>query len=115
MSTAPKRIDLYVAPDGKNPFRDWLSSIKDRRTQAKIDARIGRMRVGNFGDCKSVGEGVSELRIDYGPGYRVYFGRLGAEVVLLLGGGFKDKQEENIRKARKCWEEFKSRPKEEKK
>ena len=77
-------------------FTDWIGNLRDLRAIARIDARIGRLRLGNFGDAKSVGGGVSELRIDYGPGYRVYFTRRGEAVVLLLCGGDKDSQTRDI-------------------
>ncbi len=70
-------------------FSEWVNSLRDLRAVARIDARIGRLRLGNFGDAKSVGDGVSELRIDCGPGYRVYFTRRGEAVVILLCGGAK--------------------------
>jgi putative addiction module killer protein len=77
-------------------FTDWIGNLRDLRAVARIDARIGRLRLGNFGDAKSVGGGVSELRIDYGPGYRVYFTRRGEALVLLLCGGDKDSQGKDI-------------------
>lgn len=77
-------------------FTDWLGNLRDLRAIARIDARIGRLRLGNFGDAKSVGGAVSELRIDYGPGYRIYFTRRGEAVVLLLCGGDKDSQAKDI-------------------
>jgi putative addiction module killer protein len=81
-------------------FASWLSGLKDIRGRAKIAARVGRIRLsGHFGDCESVGGGVSEIRIAFGPGYRVYFCRRGAEVVILLGGGDKGSQARDIRAA----------------
>lgn len=77
-------------------FTDWIGNLRDLRAVARIDARIGRLRLGNFGDVKSVGGGVSELRIDYGPGYRVYFTRQSEVVVLLLCGGDKGSQARDI-------------------
>ncbi len=84
-------IDLleYIDEDGKNVFHNWLNLLKDRAAQACIRVRLNRIRLGNFGDCKSVGGGVSELRVDYGHGYRVYFGRDGIKIVILLCGGSK--------------------------
>ena len=78
---------------------DWINSLRDLRAVARIDARIGRLRLGNFGDAKSVGDGVSELR-DYGPGYRVYFTRRGETVVILLCGGAKGSQARDIERAK---------------
>ena len=77
METKEWEIREYLEPDGKYPSMNWLRSLKDVKARARIRARINRIRLGNFGDCKSVGSGVSEFRIDYGPGYRVYFGRVG--------------------------------------
>jgi putative addiction module killer protein len=81
-------------------FRDWLAALRDLRAVARIDTRIGRLRQGNFGDAKSVGDGVGELRIDYGPGYRVYFTRRGEKIVLLLCGGDKGDQTRDIARAK---------------
>jgi putative addiction module killer protein len=80
-------------------FRTWLRRLKDSNTVARIVARIRRMEQGNFGDTRSVGAGVMELRIDYGPGYRVYYVNRGAEIVILLSGGDKRTQQQDIRRA----------------
>lgn len=77
-------------------FRDWFGNLRDRRAKARIEARLARVRSGSFGDTKSVGGGVSELRIHYGPGYRIYFTRRGSKVVLLLAGGDKGSQQDDI-------------------
>src|ERR1700690_116500 len=84
--------------------RSLLATIA--RTVGVVRARLNRIRLGNFGDCKSVGGGVEELRIDFGPGYRVYFGRDGAAVVVLVGGGSKRTQTREIRTAQQCWKEY---------
>ena len=81
-------------------FRSWLADLRDRRAVARIAARIDRLKLGNPGDVKSVGDGVSELRIDYGPGYRLYFKRVGQEIVLLLCGGDKSTQDRDIQRAK---------------
>jgi putative addiction module killer protein len=81
-------------------FDDWLSALKDRKAVAKIVARIERLALGNPGDVKPVGEGISEMRIPYGPGYRVYYTQAGKEVVLLLCGGDKATQDKDIKRAR---------------
>ena len=73
---------------------------------AVIDARLARVRRGNFGDAKSVGDGVHELRIDFGPGYRVYFGREGSRIVILLCGGAKKSQQRDIATAKRYWKEY---------
>ncbi|WP_242632780.1 type II toxin-antitoxin system RelE/ParE family toxin [Thiothrix fructosivorans] len=80
-------------------FDAWLSSLKDKRAKAKIALRVGRAELGNFGDVEPVGEGVSEMRIHYGPGYRLYFTRRGEVVYLLLLGGDKSTQQRDIKKA----------------
>jgi len=80
-------------------FAKWLSKLPDRKTRAKVLVRIDRLALGNPGDVKPVGEGVSELRIDYGPGYRVYFVQRGKTVVVLLCGGTKGTQQADIRRA----------------
>ncbi len=99
-------VKLYTLPKGRAPFEKWIKGLKDIR--ARVNVKIARLRLGNFGDAKSVGEGVFELRIDYGPGYRVYFGRIRQTVVLLLCGGDKDSQAEDIQTAKSYWREFKS-------
>ena len=100
METQEWEIREYLRLDGKCPFRNWLRSLKDVNARARIRVRINRIRLGNFGDCKSVGSGVSEFRIDYGPGYRVYYGRVGEKLVLLLCGGSKKNQEKDIKLAK---------------
>ncbi|MBL8845449.1 MAG: type II toxin-antitoxin system RelE/ParE family toxin [Hyphomicrobium zavarzinii] len=80
-------------------FDKWLSALKDARAKAKITVRIDRLAAGNPGDVKPVGSGVSEMRIDYGPGYRVYYKQKGAELILLLMGGDKSTQEADIKSA----------------
>ncbi|MDP1554689.1 MAG: type II toxin-antitoxin system RelE/ParE family toxin [Hyphomonas sp.] len=81
-------------------FKDWLEALRDNNARIRIAARIRRMESGNFGDVEPVGEGVSEMRIHYGPGYRVYFVRRGQEVVVLLCGGDKSGQDRDIAKAK---------------
>ena len=81
-------------------FDRWLDILRDRKAQARIIARIVSAQHGNFGDCKALGEGVSEMRIDFGPGYRVYFMRRGETVYLLLAGGDKSTQARDIRRAK---------------
>lgn len=77
-------------------YADWFSQLRDRQARARIDVRIRRLSLGNPGDVKPVGEGVSELRIDYGPGYRVYFVQRGSTVIILLAGGDKRTQDRDI-------------------
>jgi putative addiction module killer protein len=80
-------------------FIDWFSGLSDIRAKVRIQSRIDRAGIGNFGDCSPVGEGVSEMRIHYGPGYRVYFAQRGFEVVILLAGGDKSSQPKDINRA----------------
>ena len=97
---------LLYHPGRSSPFSDWLGSLKDPRAVAIVRARLNRIRLGNFGDCRSVGGGVQELRIDYGPGFRVYFGRRSPFAVVLLVGGSKKSQAKDIETARKFWREY---------
>lgn len=102
-------IRHYVRSSGKNVFDEWLSQLADARAQAKIAVRINRVAAGNFGDCKPLREGVWELRIDWGPGYRVYYATIGRECVLLLCGGDKRKQKADIDRALEYLEDYKKR------
>jgi putative addiction module killer protein len=104
----PKEVVAFRARDGRVPFEEWLDDLKDKRAVARVLARLARVRLGNLGDCKPVGEGVSELRVDCGPGYRVYFGQKGRTLVVLLCGGDKRTQDQDIRLARQFWQEFKA-------
>ena len=79
----------YKKANGDEPLSDWLNGVRDKMAQARIRVRLRQVEAGNFGDCESVGEGVSELRVRVGAGYRVYFGRHGQTVVVLLCGGDK--------------------------
>lgn len=99
----------YLTEDGRSPFKDWLDRLRDLEARVRVRARINRVRVGNFGDSHALGGGVSELRIDYGPGYRVYFGRQGSTVVLLLCGGDKRTQSRDIALAQSYWAEYQRR------
>ena len=102
------KVVNYVTTVGKEPFTDWLHDL-DVSTRAVIRTKIARVRLGNYGDCKPVkgGAGIWELRIFYGPGYRVYFGRIGKELVLFLLGGDKGSQNRDIVKAKKYWLSYK--------
>ena len=96
----------YVTPAGCDPFGDWLNAMRDRRAAATILLRIRRLQRGLFGDCKPLGAGVSELRVDIGPGYRVYFGRAGEGIILLLCGGDKRRQHDDITQAKRYWSTY---------
>ena len=108
MEVQPREIQRYTTPDGKVPFSEWLDSLRDLKAKFKIDGRLDRVGTGNLGDYRSVGEGVYELRINYGPGYRVYFGQVGTTIVLLLIGGDKSTQEQDINKAKEYWTDYRS-------
>jgi putative addiction module killer protein len=99
----------YVDRSGKDVFDHWLSQLADARAQAKIAVRINRLAAGNFGDCKSLRHGLFELRIDWGPGYRVYYAMLGTVCVLLLCGGDKRKQSSDIERAFEYLKDYKER------
>jgi putative addiction module killer protein len=99
----------YRRVDGREPISEWLAAVRDRVAQARIRVRIRQLQAGNFGDCEPVGEGVLELRIHVGAGYRVYCARHGKAVVLLLCGGDKASQAVDIRRARELWSEWKRR------
>src|SRR5580692_10211777 len=104
----PKEVVVFRARDGRGPFEEWLNDLNDKRAVARVLARLARVRQGNLGDCKALGDGVSELRVDYGPGYRVYFGQQGRALVVLLCGGDKRTQERDIRLAKQYWQQFKA-------
>ena len=106
MSQLPIEVLEYLDEAQRNPFREWLEALRDREARARIRVRINRLRQGNFGDCKALGRGVSELRIDYGPGYRVYFGRQGEKIVILLCGGDKRTQSGDIERAQMRWQDY---------
>jgi putative addiction module killer protein len=102
-------IRHYVDRNGRDVCGRWLSRLVDARAKAKIANRINRLAAGNFGDCKGLTQGLCELRIDWGPGYRVYYASIGEACVLLLCGGDKRKQAADIERARKYLKDFKER------
>jgi len=102
-------IKIYRASDGCVPFESWLDALPDRIGRAKIRARLARVEAGNLGDCKPLRDGVQELRIDHGPGYRVYLSRQGPILVLLLCGSDKSDQSREIEKAIGYLNDWKSR------
>lgn len=103
MQTFLYDIEYYITETGKKPFKAWLEGLKDVSGRAKIRVRLDRVRLGNLGDNRSVGEGVRELKIDYGPGYRVYFALEGNRLILLLLGGDKSSQEMDVARAKEYW------------
>ena len=101
----------YVSPDGQDLFDGWFAAL-DPQAKAKITARLVRMKNGNFSNVKGVGEGVFEKKIDWGPGYRIYFGKDGKALIILLGGGSKARQDRDIQNVRERWKEYARRKKE---
>lgn len=108
-SSPMNEVRRYTTEFGLEVITEWLISLRDVRAKARITTRINRLKAGNFSDCKSLRGGVSELRVDYGPGYRVYFGKVGKSVVLLLCGGDKRTQDTDIDKAIEYLADFKKR------
>lgn len=102
-------IRIYTDAAGRAPFEEWLIALKDVQGRARIRARIARLQAGNFGDCKPLRDGVQELRIDHGPGYRVYLSRQGPVLVLLLCGSDKSDQDRTIKQALSYLADWKQR------
>jgi putative addiction module killer protein len=100
----------YETEDGRCPFAEWFAEL-DARAAAKITTAIARIEAGNPGDVKPVGEGVSERRIDFGPGYRIYFAQDGRRLIILLVGGTKKRQQQDIVQAKAYWSAYKRRKK----
>ena len=101
-NTHPRKLEAYRTPNGREPFTEWFESLRDPKTQDRIQARLDYLKSGNFGDCKSVGEGILEMRIHFRAGYRIYFSEVGNTIVLLLCGGDKD-----INRAKTYWRQYK--------
>jgi putative addiction module killer protein len=105
-----KEIVFYRTKLGREPFKRWISKLKDLRGAAKIQTRINRLSLGNHGNSRHLQQGVHELKIDYGPGYRIYFAESqGNQLVLLLFGGTKRTQDKDIETAVKHWKSYKTR------
>jgi putative addiction module killer protein len=109
VETIEKQLDYYRAADGRVPYRDWFDALRDLKTQQRIDARLAHVRAGNLGAHRSVGEGVTELKLDFGPGYRIYIGQKGIQLVLLLCGGDKSTQQRDIAAAQSYWADYRKR------
>jgi putative addiction module killer protein len=99
-------VKYYETRIGTSPFRKWRQGIRDAKARQAVDARIARFRTGNLGVSRSVGEGVSESKIDLGPGYRIYYA-IDGQMIVLLCGGDKSTQDEDIRRAKSFWEDYK--------
>jgi len=106
-------VKEYEDLKSKSPFGDWLNDL-DPQTAAKVTTAITRLSLGNWSNVKGAGKGVFEYKIDYGPGYRIYFGKDGPDLVILLAGGTKRRQSADIQKAQKFWVDYKKRKKQEK-
>ena len=104
-----QEVRVYARSDGSAPFTEWLRKLRDGTSRNRIRQRIARLRLGNFGDVRSVGDGVHELRAHSGPGFRVFFGRAGEAVVIVLCGGDKGSQERDIEVAKENWRDYWSR------
>jgi putative addiction module killer protein len=109
MDSFPYTLSYYLTEACGKPFKEWLDSLKDIVARQKIRIRLDRVRLGNLGRNRSVGEGVYELKIHYGPGYRVYYGLEKKTVVLLLLGGDKSSQKNDIARAKQYWQDHKRR------
>jgi putative addiction module killer protein len=103
----------YVTADGASPYAKWFNDL-NAPAAAKVAIAITRLAQGNLSNAKSVGGGIQEYRIDFGPGYRIYFGRDGERLVVLLGGGTKKRQSDDIRSAQALWADYRRRKREEK-
>ncbi|MBI2980721.1 MAG: type II toxin-antitoxin system RelE/ParE family toxin [Deltaproteobacteria bacterium] len=106
MEAIPKKVELYVTASGKVPFTEWLESLRDIKARAQIKKRLRRAELGNLGEYNSVGQGVYEMKIHFGPGYRIYFGLEGQRFVLLLCGGDKNTQSKDIKLAQEYWADW---------
>ena len=107
----PKTVIVYETVDGKRPFADWINMFRDNRLKARINNRISRLSLGLYGDWKrlSNAQGISELRLDFGSGYRVYFAEYDDAIVILLCAGDKRSQRNDIEQAMNYWRDFRSR------
>ena len=100
------KIEVYKTADDKSPYYEWLDGL-DISVQASIEKRMARVRLGNFGDHHTVKDGVYELIFDFGPGYRIYYGKKTLSIIILLLGGDKKSQKRDIAKAKRYWKECK--------
>ena len=102
----PRTLKVFETSTGREPFNEWLKSIPDQTTRHRIQRRVDRLETGNFGDSRPVGEGVSELRQDFRPGHRIYFGEADNTTVILLCAGDKSSQTRDIAQAKTYWREY---------
>ena len=109
MQIVTREVRNYITPEGRNPFRQWMARLPDKKARANIQKRIARLQEGNFGNFRRLNRDLYELRINYGPGYRVYFGMFTSRIVILLCGGRKGTQQRDIARAQNYWNELRSR------
>lgn len=109
MDVQPRAVHVYVNRSGASPVEQWLDSLRDRTARARVVAGIDRLRLGNLGQTRSLGGALCELKIAYGPGYRVYFAHAGPVLILLLCGGDKSTQVSDIFRARQFWQDYRLR------
>lgn len=102
----PRQVIIFADRTGKEPFTDWLEGLRDATARRRILTRLRRVEQGNFGDYRGLSEGIYELRFTFGPGYRVYFGQDGNTIVVLLNGGDKSSQSQDIERAKAYWKEY---------
>jgi putative addiction module killer protein len=102
-------VRRYITKQGRIPIAEWLDSFRDRKIRQRIQNRLLRLEAGNRGDCKSLGQGLWELRLDFGSGYRIYYGQVGSAIILLLCAGDKGSQPRDIEVARGYWRDYESR------
>lgn len=103
----PRTLKVYQDHNGRELFTEWFHAIRDTRTRTRIRKRLERLEAGNFGDCKSIGSGVFEILLHFGPGYRIYFAQIDDTLVLLLCGGDKSSQKQDIVRAKDYWLQYK--------
>jgi putative addiction module killer protein len=108
-----RTVKYYQTRTGSQPFKNWRDALTEKTTKSAVDARISRLRSGNFGKSEPIGEGASESKIDLGPGYRIYYGTDGSAIIL-LHGGVKSTQESDIKLAKQFWNDYKARKKQSK-
>lgn len=102
------KVRAYETEDGVRSYENWFFALSSDAAR-RVEQAIRRMELGNLADHKSLGEGVYERRIDFGPGYRVYFGKQGGQLIILLGGGTKKRQQADIARAKHLWKQYKKR------
>jgi putative addiction module killer protein len=104
----PKQVVFYADEDGNEPFQLWIDALRDKQGKRRIISRLYRVQQGNYGDVEPIGEGLSELRLFFGLGYRIYFGEDAGNIVVILCGGDKSSQDSDIENAKSYWQEYKT-------